>query len=312
MNLHLLRVFFTVVEREGFSRAAEALFVSQSAVSKAVRELEHQTGLPLIERGGAGQGARTVRLTDHGRALYEHARGIFAMERIAIEDVRDRVGLLRGRLRLGASTTIGGYWLPEYLSAFAARHPQIELTLTVANTQAVAEAVIDCSVDLGLVEGPVDDERIVSEPWRDEPLRIVAAAGSRVAARGRATPDALSAHTWLMREAGSGTRDVAERLLAQHGIVPRRTIEIGSNEAIAHSVAAGAGLAMLPWAVVADLVALRRLVRVGFAQESQFARPLYRLELANRPRSPALQGFLAVLAQPASSPHASAAIDKNR
>jgi DNA-binding transcriptional LysR family regulator len=109
LNLHLLRVFAAVVEHAGFSRAAEALFVSQSAVSKALRELEHQLELPLIDRSGG----RGVRLTEGGQALYRHARGIFALERAALEEVRERVGLRRGGLRIGASTTVAAYWLAE-------------------------------------------------------------------------------------------------------------------------------------------------------------------------------------------------------
>src|SRR3546814_8917933 len=88
MNLHLLRMFMAVVEHQGFSRAAEALHVSQPAVSKAVRELEHQLGLSLVERGGAR--GRGVVLTDHGQLLHQHARGIFALERTAMADIRER------------------------------------------------------------------------------------------------------------------------------------------------------------------------------------------------------------------------------
>jgi DNA-binding transcriptional LysR family regulator len=296
MNLHLLRIFHTVVEQQGFSRAAEALHISQPAVSKAVRELEHQLGLALIERGGSGPRAlRGVQLTEGGRALYEHARGIFALERTAIDDLRDRLGLMRGRLRIGASTTIAGYWLPPLIARFAAQAPEIELQLMVGNTQAVSEAIVDCRIELALVEGPVEDARIRSQHWREEPLQIVVAADSKLGARRRPDARALGALTWLMREAGSGTRAVAEDLLDRHGITPRRAIEVGSNEAIARCVAAGAGVAMLPAAVVTELVAMRRLRVVTPAGGADFSRSLHWLELANRPRSPALQSFLDLL-----------------
>ncbi|HET7359992.1 MAG TPA: LysR substrate-binding domain-containing protein, partial [Rhodanobacteraceae bacterium] len=282
--------------QEGFSRAAEALHISQPAVSKAVRELEHQLGLPLIERGGtAPRALRGVHLTEHGRALYEHARGIFALERTAIDDLRDRAGLMRGRLRIGASTTIAGYWLPPLIARFAAQAPGIELELLVGNTQAVTEATVDCRIELALVEGPVEDVRVRSQHWREEPLQIVAAGDSKLGARRRPDARALGALTWLMREAGSGTRAVTEGLLEQHGIAPRRTIEIGSNEAIARCVAEGAGVAMLPAAVVTELVAIGRLRAITPAGGAGFSRSLHWLELANRPRSPALQSFLDLL-----------------
>ena len=151
MNLHLLRIFAAVAEHRSFSRAASALFISQPAVSKAVRQLEQQLDLPLLERGAGG--ARGVRLTESGQALFEHARGIFALERAATEEVRARVGLKQGRLGVGASTTIAGYWLPSYAAQFARQVPGAQLQIRVGNTQAVTAALIGCEIDLALVEG---------------------------------------------------------------------------------------------------------------------------------------------------------------
>lgn len=298
MNLHLLRVFLTVVEQQGFSRAAEALYVSQSAVSKAVRELEHQLDLPLLERTGADgkaarAGANGIALTDHGRAVFEHARAIFALERIAIEDVRDRVELRQGRLRIGASTTVAAYWLPQQLGPFVRRHAELATELIVGNTEEISRAVIDCAVDVGYVEGAVTDARIDSTVWRSEPLRLIASADNPLGSKRRPSIAELGRQTWLLREQGSGTRQVEQSLFAARGIVPARVIEIGSNEAIARAVAAGAGIALLPATVVADLILMRRVRAIALSDEDALTRPLYRLELVNRPRSPALQAFLA-------------------
>ncbi|MGH8083316.1 MAG: LysR substrate-binding domain-containing protein [Lysobacter sp.] len=297
MNLHLLRVFLTVVEQHGFSRAAETLYVSQSAVSKAVRELESQLDLPLIERTGADgkavrDGAGGIALTDHGRAVFEHARAIFALERIAIEDVRDRVELRQGRLRIGASTTIAAYWLPQQLGPFVRRHPSLATELVVGNTEEISRAVIDCAVDAGFVEGTVADPRIDATLWRSEPLRLIAPIDSPLGSKRRPSIAELGRQTWLLREHGSGTRQVEQSLFAARGIVPARVIEIGSNEAIARAVAAGAGIALLPATVVADLILMQRVRAVALGDEDTLTRPLYRLELVNRPRAPALQAFL--------------------
>src|SRR3546814_12681510 len=133
MNLHRLRMFMAVVEHQGFSRAAEALHVSQPAVSKAVRELEHQLGLSLVERGGArGHG---VVLTDHGQSLHQHARAIFALERTAMADIRERVALRSGVLRVGASTTVAGYWLPPHVATFVQRFPGVGFELQVRSEE---------------------------------------------------------------------------------------------------------------------------------------------------------------------------------
>lgn len=302
MNLHLLRSFLTVVETQSYSRAAQALFVSQSAISKAVRELEHQLDLPLVERGAEGKTPRGVVLTEHGRAVFEHARALFALERAASEDVRDRVELRQGRLRIGASTTVAAYWLPRTIAAFARRHPRLELELVVGNTDEISRALIDCRIDVGYVEGGVDDARIAASLWRTEPLCLIAAAADGEATptrRKRMSPAALAAHTWLLREHGSGTRQAAQTWLDAQGLVPARTIEIGSNEAIARAVAAGAGIALLPETVVADLLAMGRLRCIALAGDGDaVTRPLYRLELVNRPRAPALRAFLALEAEP--------------
>ncbi|WP_454830708.1 LysR substrate-binding domain-containing protein [Pseudoxanthomonas wuyuanensis] len=295
LNLHLLRMFLGVVEHQGFSRAAEALHVTQSAMSKAVRELEYQLGLPLLERAGPdGRSARGVRLTEGGQALYQHARGIFAMERAAVDEIRSRVELRSGHLRIGASTTVAGYWLPAVMSRFSRAFPRLGLELQVANTGEIGEAIVGYRIDVAFVEGQLDAPGISSVPWRDEGLLLVAAADSPFARRRKPDRAALAAQTWLVREQGSGTRQVTEHLLRSHGIEPHRRMEIGSNEAIARAAAAGMGIAVLPEVVVSDLLGARRLRSIAIGQGGM-SRPLFRLELANRPRSPALQAFLSLL-----------------
>lgn len=294
LNLHQLRMFKAVVEHQGFTRAAEHLFVTQSAVSKSVRELEHQLDLPLIERHGPHGG---IVLTDSGQALYEHARAIFAMEQAAVDDMHARTGLRRGRLRLGASTTVAAYWLPASIARFAQAHGDIELTLIVANTAHIGQSVIDGDLDMAFVEGVVDDSRIEATTWQREPLRLVVASASTLGGQRRPTSMQLARQTWLMRETGSGTRQVTQDFLAARGIAPRHTIEMGSNEAIAQAVAEGAGISLLPAAVVADLVTIQRVRSVAAESGADLTRPLYRLELAGRPRPPALQVFMEILVE---------------
>jgi DNA-binding transcriptional LysR family regulator len=296
MNLHLLRVFFEVAERRSFSRAAETLFISQSAVSKAVRELERQLDLPLIERGAVGaKGTRGVRLTQSGQALVDHARGIFALERAAIEEIRARVELKRGGLIVGASTTIAGYWLPPYLAAYVEQFPAIDLRVRVGNTQAVCQALINCEVDVALVEGVVDDARIIATHWRDDALRIIAHPRAAVLRKRYPRLDKLNEQVWLLREPGSGTRQVTQRAMQAHGIEPQRRIEFGSNEGIARAVAAGLGIAMLPVRVVRELAEMGEIKTLHALGTSSWARPLFLLQLKERPSSPPVRAFCQVL-----------------
>lgn len=300
MNLHLLRIFFAVAEQRSFSRAAETLFISQPAVSRAVRELERQLDLPLLERD-AGR-LREVRPTESGGALLEHARGIFALERAAAEDIRSRVGLKRGRLTVGASTTVAGYWLPPYMADFAAALPAIGLEIQVANTAAVSRALIECQMDLAVVEGVVDDPRIRVTHWRDEALTVIAHPRSALARKSRPALADLNAQVWLTREPGSGTREATERMAAACRITPERQIIFGSNEGIARAVARGLGVAMLPARVVIELSAAGAVTEIRLPSGPLPPRPLYLLQLQERPLSPPARAFIEVLERPLDEP----------
>lgn len=343
LNLHLLRIFHRVALRQSFSRASEDLFISQPAVSKAVRELEHLLELPLIERGAGGpRGSKGVRLTESGAALFDHARGIFALERAAVEDIDLRIKLRRGTLTLGASTTIASYWLPPYLGRFAESYPLASPRVVVGNTHEVVEQLLDCRVDLALVEGHVDDPRIEVAHWRDDEMVVVVPmdfagtktdemtddpaddlsddltgthprkdarndrqqehrAGSRsdTAAKTRHRLDQLRDARWIVREAGSGTGEATATQLSALDIVPRDRLEVGSNEAIARMVAAGMGVAILPRVAIDDLVALKRLAILVVTPGQPLLRPLYRLALRDRPRSPIAASFEVMLSTPA-------------
>lgn len=299
LNLHLLRIFLGVGEQRGFSRAARSLHISQSAVSKAVRQLEYELDLILIERGAGGaKGSKGVRLTDSGNALFEHARGIFALERAAADDVRARVGLERGQLTVGASTTVAGYWIPAYVASFLQQHPSIELQLRVGNTQAMSQALLDCEVEVALVEGAVEDPRIVATHWRDDELQIISHPTGELACQRELSAADLNQQLWWVRERGSGTREATERLMKAHAIEPVRTIELCSNEGIARAVAAGSGAAMLPSRVVRELTMLGELRVVPFPKRSSLTRPLFLLRLEQRALSHVARAFCAILQEP--------------
>ena len=311
LNLHLLRVFHTVVLEGSFSAAARRLHVSQPAVSKGITELERQLDIVLLER--ARKPSQGLSLTDAGEALQAHARAIFGLERAAVNELQQRSGLKRGQLVIGASTTVASYWLPHYLQAFARQWPEIVLRVVVANTQSITDDLFDCLLDLALVEGPVDRKGIASLPWRHERLVVVGPPGFVPASnpalqrsgsphgQGSAqrtigmSPDELTSCTWLVREPGSGTREVTFELLVRHGMNLRRSIEVGSNEGIARAVASGLGVAMLPFAVVEDLLLLGRVVEIDVPGMTGLSRPLFRLERLDRPASPAVQAFLDIV-----------------
>lgn len=289
MNLHWLRIFTAVVEHGGFSRAASAIHISQPAVSKAVRQLEDRVGIPLLERG-----AREITLTEAGRVLYGHARTIFAVERTAESELRALQGIERGLLRVGASTTIATYLLPPLLGAFARRYPGVELRLRSANTEDIVRCLCAYELDVALVEGPVTDPRVEAVAWREDELVVIAPPSHPLAPRGEVRAAELEGELFLVREPGSGTREVVRVALEARGFAPGRTLELGSTEAIKQAVAAGVGVAIVSRAATRDQLAAGTLVLLP-VPELAIRRTLARLALVGRVPSAAARAFEGVL-----------------
>jgi DNA-binding transcriptional LysR family regulator len=294
MKLHLLRIFTTVAGHMSFSRAAEALYISQPAVSKAVRELESQLGVPLFERG-----AGRLSLTEAGALLAERGRVILAVEQSAEEDLQTLRGLHHGVLRIGSSTTIATYLLPPVIASFLRSHPNIDLRLTIQNTQTILSLLLAYQLDVALVERPVEDERLQCEPWRPDELVVIATPDHPLVSAARAGPlpvSLLAEQLFLVREPGSGTREVGEAALAARGIQLRRTVELGSTEAIKETVAAGLGLAIVSRATVEDQLRLNKLVILPVDQ-LDIRRTFTRVRVAGRTPSPAARAFDELLGQ---------------
>lgn len=290
LNLHHLRVFAAVAECGGFSRAAVALRLSQPAVSKTVQELEHQVGLALFDRAG-----RAPRLTDAGHALFARARELFGVERVAEEELGALRGLERGILRVGASTTVATYFLPPLLAHFHALHPGVKLRVLSANTRAIARKLLEGHLDIALVEGPVSHERILVGQWREDELVVIAPAAHRLVRRRRVVASDLMDEPFIVREPGSGTREVAEAALAKHGVHPSAAMQLGSTEAIKQAVAAGLGLAVVSRASAADQLALGYIAVVKLRGVT-FRRALTELRLAGRSPSAPAAAFRTLMA----------------
>jgi DNA-binding transcriptional LysR family regulator len=286
LNLHLLRLFSAVVRTGSFSRAAELLHISQPAISKGVRDFELQVGCRLLDRTPKG-----VRPTREGLALARHAEALFALERAAEDELRSLRNLDSGSLRIGASTTIATYMIPEYLGIFHRAYPGIDLHLVSANTRDIADLMLAHEIEIALVEGPVDDESLVSEAWRTDVMGLIAGPDHRFAAgAGPIDFDLLEDEILIVREPGSGTREVVAQALATQRVEPRRTLEIGSTEAIKQAVAAGVGVAIVSMATIIDQIKLGRF-KVIPIKGVQIERTLWQLKVPGRLEVPAAVAF---------------------
>jgi DNA-binding transcriptional LysR family regulator len=247
MTLDQLRIFVEVAEREHLTQAASALSLTPSAVSISIRMLESRYGTPLFNRVG-----RRIEVSAAGKIFLTEAKTTLARARAAETILAELGGMTRGALNIQASQTIASYWLPPLLVRFRQLHPQIELKLTVGNTQQVAEAVLEGAADLGFVEGDIDEAALAIETVDQDRIVAVVAPGHPWANGERLKASALLNGQWIMREPGSGTRSAFEAILEGIGVkVPELQIALTlpSNEAVRSAVMAG------PFAtVVSELV----------------------------------------------------------
>jgi DNA-binding transcriptional LysR family regulator len=260
MNLSLrqFEVFLAVARAGGFRRAADALRVSQPALSQHIGELERELGVRLFERAG-----RVVTLTQAGRLLEDHAHRLFATLTSIREVLGELAGLTRGSLVIGASTTPGIYILPRVIAAYRARYPGIELTLQIANSRQIEERIRANELDLGVVGGHElrPREECLASGLQDELVLAVPPTHSW-AGRREIRPDKLAAAPLLTREPGSATRQVAERALQEAGVPFRTAMELGHTEAIKQAVMAGLGVAFLSVHAIRGEVRMRMLSAV--------------------------------------------------
>jgi DNA-binding transcriptional LysR family regulator len=260
MTLEQLRVFVEVAERLHVTQAAEVLNITQSAASAAIHALETGLGTPLFHRMG-----RRLELTEAGRVFLPEAKSVLAKVLGAEQVLAELDGLLRGRLRLWASQTIANYWLPPFLYRFHAAHPNVTVELHVGNSLQVSRAVLDGAADLGFVEGEIDEPLLVQIPVAVDQLILVVANSHQLASLKSIELDNLRRARWVLREKGSGTRQIFENALRKLGVNPATldvVMELPTNEAVRSLVEAGAGATAISRLVAADKLSAGTLVEL--------------------------------------------------
>ncbi len=255
MTFRQLEIFLAVGRAKNFTRAAEALHVSQSTLSQHVLELEHELGVPLFDRLG-----RAVTLTEAGRLFEEQAARITTAVASARRTIDELKGLERGSLVIGASTTPGIYVLPGTIAKFRQRYPGIDVSLRIGNSQFIEERIRADEVDLGIVGGHIlgTTERCVAAGFLDELLLIVSPRHPW-AKRREIAPRELAEVPFLMREQGSATRLVTERALREAGVKVKIAMELDHIEAIKQAVMAGLGVAFVSTYAVRGEMTTQRL-----------------------------------------------------
>jgi DNA-binding transcriptional LysR family regulator len=242
LNFHQLYIFYAVASYHSFSRAAEALDITQPAVSIQIQELEKALGASLFHRRSRG-----LRVTEIGETVYSYAQQIFSLSNKLLETVQEMHGLQTGRLILGASTTPGEFVLPLAIGQFRRAYPGIQVEMSIANTQSVVQRILSREIDLGMVGDhpqPHSDELEIIDYLVDE-IVLVADPTHPAAQAQPLTMQQVADQGLIVREEGSATRSTAEQYFAQMGVTPHIALSLGSNQAVKQAAVAGGGVGVI-------------------------------------------------------------------
>jgi DNA-binding transcriptional LysR family regulator len=247
MEDHKLRVFCAVADTKSFSKASELIHLTQPAVSLQVQAMEEVYETRLFDRSG-----NSINLTPAGEILYKRAKEILALYAEAQKNISEITGSIKGSLSIGASSTIGNYLLPSIISAFKKKVPRVNIALLVSNTKTIAEKLNAGEIDIALVEGDVSKQRFAVDTLISDELVVIMSPVHPWAERRNVPATELIKEPFIMREEGSGTRQIIMKCLEDHGIKLddlKISLVLGSTESIKSAVEEGVGISIVSaWA----------------------------------------------------------------
>jgi DNA-binding transcriptional LysR family regulator len=285
ITLNQLSSFLAVAREGSVSAAAEKLYVTQPSISAAVSALSRELDVDLTERVGRGIG-----LTAAGEAFRPYAADVLGLIEQGRQAAREAADFSQRSLRLVAVATAAEYVVPALLRAFHRVHPEVNLSLEVANRATVFERVLEHEVDVAIAGRPPEDERVAGEAFLKNELALIVAPDDPLAGARSVRAGQLARRVWLMREPGSGTRQLVAEFLADHDLRPQ-TLTLGSNGAIKEAVRLGLGVSLQ------SRLAVEHDLRTGTLAEATVRgglphREWYALHSATVPPRPAVEQFL--------------------
>jgi len=288
MDIRRLELFCKVVELKNFTRAAEAVRLSQPSVSEHIRLLEEAVGERLLDRLG-----REVQPTPAGEILHRYARQIIRLRDEALQAINQFRGELSGRLLLGASTIPGSYLLPRYIEPFKEKFPLIRITVRIGDTEQMLAELLEGEVELAVVGARKKESRIEFVELLKDELVLAVPPGHPWAGRNGVALADLQGVPFVLREVGSGTRSAMTEALGAAGFevgTLQVLAEMGNNEAVRQAVKAGVGVSILSRiSLTEDLE--RGEVAVVAIRGVEMQRHIYLARRRNRQLSPLARAF---------------------
>jgi len=305
LTLRQLKIFDAVARHLSHSRAAEELYLSQPAISMQIKQLEQSVGLPLFDQVG-----KQVHLTEAGLEMRHYSRSI-AQQLEEMDSVFSEMkGLERGRLNISAVST-ANYFMPQLLAKFIQLHPKIQVSLHVANRDAVIKKLAENSADFAIMGQPPEGVDMLAQSFMQNPLVVIAAPSHPLAKARHIKPKQLAQEIFLLREQGSGTRGVVERYFTSNLMKLPTNMEMDTNEAIKQSVRAGMGLGIISLHAIELELETKRLTVLD-VEHFPIMRDWHIVHRANKRLSTAAQAFKQFLLDEAERLAASATRKPNR
>jgi len=260
MNLNLLKIFYYAAKCGSISAAANALFVTQPAVTKGLQRMQELYEIRLINLFG-----RKLALTDAGEVLYGIAEKIFEMETQAEEVIRDFQGRKKGHIRILSSESFGAYYLPFIIIPFGIENPQIHVCVNILPTELVVEGTAALNSDLGFISYPVEHKKLVLREVLEDRMVVIVPPGHPLSDKEVVEPLDLDGQSIIMHEKGSAPQRIIEDLISKYHLTVVAPMELSSNESIKRAVSGGLGISVISRNAAGEEILAGKLVGLSIS-----------------------------------------------
>ncbi len=286
MNLNQLKIFYCAAKYGVLSRAAEALFITQPAVTKGIQRLQEQCNLRLFNRFG-----KKMVLTDAGEVLFDFAEKIFQIEGQAEEIIRNLQQQKKGHIKIDATESFGAYYLPAIVNPLSKSNPHIRISVNILPNHLVVEQTASLNNDLGFISSPQENEKLMMREAHEDKLVVIAHPDHAFSRKNSLTPVELDGQFIIMHEKKSATRITTDDFFKRHGVSPLIPMELSSNEAIKRAVEQDIGLGIMSRNVVSEEIRRGTLKEIPLSDPSM-KRKFYMIHHKDKYFSESLQQLI--------------------